>query len=276
LLDTVARATEPMVIDLSAADPQADCLVLQSYLSSIRVLSSDRSILLVLPPGLMPHVAPLLPLKVTPVTGEALASALEGTAGRVMLVDVFGTVPPGKTGSEPPYRVVRDLRWAPMKPNPNPDEATLALAPFFHSNVDREPAALELRRRWACENEGFLGSAPPPTRLVFVDALAGPVDLAGAADRLHTRIIPLSDEASFRAAAMFLLEGAGPVEIVWLARADGHHHRLLVQLCALRDIPLWAMLDPACFASGRLPPQIAKSFDRACEHQLGLLSRRIG
>jgi hypothetical protein len=275
LLDAIARATEPMVIDLSAADPQADCLVLQSYLSSIRVFSSDRSILLALPPDLMPHVAPLLPLPVTPVTGEGLALALEGIVGRVMLVDVFGTAPPSKTGSELPYRVVRDLRWAPMKPNPNLDEATLALAPFFHSNVDREPAALELRRRWARENEGFLGSAPP-TRFVFVDALAGPIDLAGTADRLHTRIIPLSDEASFRGAAMFLLEGAGPVQIVWLARVQGHHHRLLVQLCALRDIPLWAMLDPACFANGRLPPRTAKSFDRVCEHQLGLLSRRIG
>ena len=276
LLAAIARATEPLVIDLSGADPQADCLVLLSYLSSIGVLSSHRSILLVLPPDLIPDIAPFLPLAVTPIAGEALSSALESVGGEVMLIDVFGTARPGKTGSQRPYRRVRDLRWAPMPPNVSLDEATLALAPFFHSNIDREPAALELRRRWARQNTAFLGDAPSPMRLVFVDDLAGAVDLAGAADRLRTRIIPLSNEALFRAAAMFLLDRTNPVEIVWLAREQGHRHRLIVQLCALRDIPLWAMLDPACFASGQLPPRVVRGFDRVCEYQLGLLSHRAG
>jgi hypothetical protein len=276
LLDAVAKATEPVIIDLGSADPDADCLALQSYLSTLRAFARHRSILLVLPPDLMPSVAPLLPLPVKPIARDALPSALQSIGGRVMLVDVFGAAPPAEGGFDRPYRLVRDLRWAPAPANANLDEATLAQTPFFHSDIDREPAAQELRRRWAHKNAAPLAAGTAPTRFVFVDDIAGAIDLAGIADKLRTRIVPLSDQAAFRAAAMLLLEPAGPAEIAWLAPAQGLNYRLLLQLCAVRELPLWAMLDAACFVSGPLPPRAAKEFDRACEQQLSLLLRRTG
>jgi hypothetical protein len=273
LRDAFARATGPIIIDLSGADPQTDCLVLLSYLSILRILAGYRSVLLVLPPHLMVDVARFLPRGVTPIPPERLQATLEGVSSRAIWVDVFGIGRPGAGELSRACRIVRDLRWSAMPPTGNTEEEALAQLPFFHSNLDREPAALQLRRRRARLTADYLGDMPGPIRFVFVDNLADATDLPTAG--LRTRLVPLSDAAKFRSAAMALIEhGSAAVEVVWLTCGRAHEHRLIVHICALRDIPLWAMLDGACFNGGKLPQLIGKELDRACERQLRLLGER--
>ena len=271
LLDAIARATEPLIVDLRGADLDADCLILQSYLSYLRVLGNDRSIVFVLPPKLMDVLGPFLPPAVTAIAPDALPAFWARVQGQPTVVDVFGTFRRGRKRTHEPHRLIRDRRWSPPPADRERGDDALDALPFFHSNIEREPAAIELRRRWARDNAALSANGPAARCLVFVDDLAGAAGLPEAA-LLGTRFIPLAHEAAFREAAMFLLESGGEVEVVWLGGQRDYRYRLVVEVCGLRHVPLWAMLDQVCISAGKLPQRTAKELDRDCESQLRLLT----
>jgi hypothetical protein len=213
-----------------------------------------------------------LPPAVTAVDPEALAELLAGVRRRLTLVDVFGTSPIGGTGSGESFRLIRDRRWSPAPEGGRDGDEILGTLPFFHSNIVREPAAIELRRRWRRDNAARIGMGSAAVRVVFVNDLAGPLDLPGTTRQLHTSFVPLSHEAAFREAVMFLLDGGDEVEVMWLAHQGGRRQRLVVEVCGLRQIPLWAMLDGVCISSGKLPQRTANELDRECERQLRQLT----
>lgn len=268
LRGAIARAAEPLIIDLADAALPGDGLPILSYLSYLRVLGRYRRIWLALSPEVSDLIGAYLPPAVIPLSRQALPSLIEQIGVRPILVDALGKAPPGELPPRHSCRIVRDPRWTADKPGASSLEAALGSLPFFHSDVDRVAAARELRRLTDPAAAG-----PAPARLVFIDATdSEAADPFAAARLVGTSLVPLADEVAFREAAMSLFESAGGVEVAWLARHGGCHQALIVQLCALRDIPLWAMLDAAAFNNGPLPRRAAAEFDRLCEQQLQLLA----
>jgi hypothetical protein len=272
LMEAARGATEPIVLDLGGADLSVHCLVLLGYLSYLRLLASYRNVVLVLPPDVIAALGPYLPPASIAVVPEALASVLGDVGGNPVRVSVRGATANGKAAADEHSRVVTDRRWA-IRPDAGDAEQDAALAawPLFHSNIEREPAALELRREWQRRNASLHHDASEPTRFLFVDRREGMAALPASDRGSQTRIVPLADDTAFRAAAMRLLAG-GDAEIVWLAGRTGYHHQLIIQICALREIPLWGMLDEVGFCGGTLPRRAGAEFDRVCEAQLKFLA----
>ena len=270
LLEAIRRATEPLILDLGRADLFENGLILLGYLSDVGLLGCQRPVIVVLAPNVLAALGAFLPPAVTPVLPDALASALDETGGRPVLVEVTGSAAE-EAARTAKCRVIRDRRWTNAPADHEGRQAALAALPFFHSNVEREPAAHELRRLWLRRNASTRDNPPGRARFLFVGGTEGAAAPAGAERWLRPRIIPLADAAAFHEAAMCLLLDEGE-EVAWLAEPAGYQHRLIVQICALRDIPLWTLLGEVGVCSGPLPRRARAEFDRVCEQQLRVIA----
>lgn len=268
LREWLDAAVAPFVVDLGTAELPADTLVVLSYLSYLRVLAGYRPVMLVLPDA-EALCAPLLPPGVTVVSRDRLAAILADMRGRPIRLHLPQAAPAAATEAGNSQLVIADTRWG-VTPAHGDADAALAALPLLHSDVDREPAALDFRRRWAAADGAWRINAAGPVRLVFVDQPAGGEGVI--ARGLPHRLVPLRDDAAFRSAALALLEASAEVEIAWLAGECGYRHRLILQICALRGLRAWATLDAAAAIGGALPRRATAEFDRACEDGLRRLA----
>ncbi len=260
-IKSIARRAEPLVIDLSTAHPVSDSLVLQSFLSQIRIFSERRPVTLLLSAETMRVIARVLPPGVDAVTEAAFIDALgRPLRPRLTLLDVLGRSSSIAALLHGDDHVVWDQRWAGYgsdKPG-----GVLGMLPVFHSNLLWEPSPMALRRAIPKASLARFLEAGSLKRLVFIEGDLGDLTRDGGKSvwpgTIHVRV---DDWMSLQNAIMSL-GLRKPGEVLWLAPAHGVAFRAAIDACALHRIPFSGLVDEAWFRAGPLPHHLVQENDR--------------
>ena len=258
----INRRMEAVVVDLSSADPVSDALVLQSFLSQLRVFSDHCPVLLALSPAAYRVVGRILPLgvKAAPVEEVALALAEPGRPA-VTLLDVLGRGSALEAVLRPDDRVLWDKRWSAQPREDAP--GAFGDLPAFHSNLLWEPAPAALRRLLQDRSVNQPGRQQEVARLVFVEGdLPGMSRGAGEWSAPRGSYFVRVDRWENLQYSILSLHWRKPGKVVWAAPASGIGYRAALETCVLLKIPFQGLVDAAAYHEGSFSPHLQGELDR--------------
>ena len=252
----------PLAIDLSSANPVSDVLVLQSFLSVVRILSEKAKVFLILSPAAIRIFGRVLPPGVQAATLEEFDDWLKGeNRPPVALLDVLGRSRRLAERLRPNDRFLRDQRWS--APGGPEAEGVFDAMPVFHSNISWEPAALALRKAFPSSAVAPFLERAPLQPLVFaagdLPAAAGHAPGRGSqASMIYVR----ADHWTTLQNACMSLHLRQPREVVWAGDTRGVAFRAILESCALLRIPFHGPLDEAFWHEGHLPQRFVLEQDK--------------
>ncbi|MBK8211959.1 MAG: glycosyltransferase [Rhodospirillales bacterium] len=257
----IDRRIRPIVFDLSSASPVSDLLVLQGFLSQVRVMSEQHAIMLLLSPQALKVVARFLPAGIEADTFEAFRPILQSRSRpRLMLVDVFGTGRLGEVEGIAHDVLLWDQRWG---RDPGKDaKGALGELPIFHSYVRWEPAPMALVKALPKTVFDPWTTLSGVTRMVFSPIDCGAEDLGKHAGQRfgrthHVRTTSWQDLQT----ACLAIPMIKPSEVAWAAPTSGVDFRAVLQACAIAGVPISGLRDSAFLAERSLPPNLEKELD---------------
>lgn len=261
-IDSIARRSEPLVIDLSTAHPVSDSLVLQSFLSQIRIYSERRAVTLLLSPEAMRVAARVLPPGVGAVSMDSFLDALgQPDRPNLTVLDVLGRTSAIAERLRPGDTLIWDQRWAGY--SSDRPGGVFGMLPVFHSNLLWEPSPMSMRKAIPKAALARILEAPALQRLVFVEGDLGDLTReARARSNWRGTVYVRTDDWTSLQNAIMSLSLRKPEEVLWLAPARGVAFRAALEMCALHRIPLSGMADDACFRSGALPHNLIQENDK--------------